>query len=193
MEHSVDSAPAHPPRIVTAPSRTATVSARKIGRWGFGLLVVALVSVWVALFTPTALGGGASYIFVSGVSMNPTLVNGDFVVMRARRAYAKGDIVAYHVPKGQVGAGKLVIHRIIGGSPTAGFVVQGDNRRTSDTWRPHLVDIAGKLWFRVPGGAQAVLQMRLFLLIGLTGLLTWVTVMSMTKPGAPDDARSGEA
>jgi signal peptidase I len=151
-----------------------------------GFVVTAALILWFVLFSPTALGGRATYVFVSGTSMYPRLVNGDFVLMHKQRSYRAGDIVAYHIPKGQVGAGKLVIHRIIGGSPATGFLMRGDNRHTADDWRPRPSDVAGRLWLRVPGGARMVLMLRPFLLMGMAGLLTWLMIIGLFKQDPPD-------
>jgi signal peptidase len=163
---------------------------RQLGLGLTAALMIAVCGAWLAVFSPTMLGGRATYVFVSGSSMFPRLVNGDFVVMHRQRSYHIGDIVAYHIPKGDLGAGKMVIHRIIGGSPQRGYLMRGDNRHTSDDWSPRPSDIAGKLWLRVPGGARMALLLRPFLLVGFSALLTWMTVMGLLKrtPGDAGDA-----
>src|SRR5690606_18206258 len=88
---------------------------------GLALLVfTVLVGVWAVLFRPGSLGGPATYIVVSGTSMEPLMHTGDFVILQERPHYDVGDVVAYPVRDG-TGAGALVIHRIIGGSADAGF------------------------------------------------------------------------
>jgi signal peptidase len=126
-----------------------------LNRIGFAL-TVALVGAWVFFLRPTALGGPASYLFVSGTSMLPTLQTGDLVIARADANYEAGDIVAYRVPEGQPGAGALVIHRIIGGNGVGGFDIQGDNRDEPDDWHPRASDIVGSLWLRIPGAGTAI-------------------------------------
>ena len=124
------------------------------------LLVGAVFLAWFLVMRPAALGGPASYIFVSGVSMEPTLLTGDMVVLQTADAYVDGDVVAFHVPDGQPGAGSLVIHRIVGGSATDGFVMQGDNKPAPDEWRPTPDDIAGRLWLHAPGLGNVVARLR---------------------------------
>jgi hypothetical protein len=80
----------------------------------------------------------------------PTLANGDLVVALERSSYRVGDVVAYRIREGEVGAGALVIHRITGGSSRTGYVLQGDNRTGEDLWRPKPRDIAGDMRFRLP-------------------------------------------
>ncbi len=46
------------------------------------VLAFAALAAWAIFLRPTALGGSASYIFVNGVSMEPTLVTGDLVVLQ---------------------------------------------------------------------------------------------------------------
>ena len=124
------------------------------------LLAVAALAGWFVLLRPTGLGGPASYIFVSGVSMQPTLVTGDLVVLQRAEEYKTGDIVAYHVPEGEPGAGALVIHRIIGGSAGEGFILQGDNKAAPDEWRPTPDLIEGAMWFRAPGAGAVIAAIR---------------------------------
>ena len=96
------------------------------------------------------LGGPARYVIVSGHSMEPTLSSGDLAVLFRHASYRPGDVVAYHVPDGEAGAGSVVIHRIIGGSDRAGYVTEGDNRNGRDTWRPKPDDVIGKMAFQIP-------------------------------------------
>lgn len=115
-----------------------------------------LAGAWFALLRPTALGGPASYIFVSGVSMQPTLETGDLVLLQQAAAYESGDIIAFRTPEDGPGGGALVIHRIIGGDATTGFVMRGDNKPAPDEWRPTADDVAGRLWVRLPGMGSVV-------------------------------------
>src|SRR5581483_11250469 len=102
---------------------------------GIALVVLAL-AFWVQYLRPQSLGGNASYVLVSGHSMLPR--------------YHTGEVIAYHVPKGDPLAGAQVIHRIIGGDAQHGFVVQGDNRTAPDVWRPKPGDIVGAKELRIP-------------------------------------------
>jgi signal peptidase I len=127
----------------------ATTSRRKLRLAAWAVFVAGLVA-WALFFRPQALGGPATYLIVSGRSMEPTLHAGDLVVASRQSTYRPGDVIAYHIPKNQAGAGALVIHRIVGGSSRDGYVTRGDNRSYRDPWRPRPGDIAGKMKLRAP-------------------------------------------
>lgn len=128
---------------------------------GVTLVVFLLIAAaWMVALRPQALGGPARYLVIRGDSMVPTYVSGDFVVLHTQPTYHTGDIVAYAVPKGEIGAGLLVIHRIIGGNADHGFTVKGDNNPAPDPWRPRPQDIAGSAWVLIPGVGQAIVAIR---------------------------------
>jgi signal peptidase len=117
------------------------------------LAELSLFAVWFAVLRPAALGGPASYVIVSGISMQPTLKTGDLVVAQRQPSYAAGDIVAFRVPRGEAGEGAMIIHRVIG-MAGSGYIVQGDNKRFQDPWEPTAEDILGRLWLLVPVGGR---------------------------------------
>lgn len=110
-----------------------------------------LIGLWAVVLRPQALGGPVTYLVIRGDSMEPTYRTGDLLVVRAAERYAVGDIVAYRVPAGDVGAGHLVVHRIAAGDGDAGYLMQGDNNPSVDPWMPRSSDIAGRAWVAVPG------------------------------------------
>ncbi|HLY95425.1 MAG TPA: signal peptidase I [Gaiellaceae bacterium] len=119
------------------------------------------------------LGSPVSYVVVSGHSMEPTLHAGDVVVLQRTSSYGTGDVIAYHVPEGEPGAGLIVIHRIVGGNPGKGYVMKGDNKNAPDPWRPRRSEIVGRERLLVPKIGLAVGYIRTPLgLAGLAGLLT---------------------
>ncbi|HET8570521.1 MAG TPA: signal peptidase I [Candidatus Limnocylindria bacterium] len=121
---------------------------------------VLALGAWFFVLRPVSLGGPASYLWVNGKSMLPTLETGDFVVTQQQQTYAVGDVLAYRIPKGQPGAGAVVIHRLIGGSPTDGFRLQGDNKNAPDEWQPRQTDVVGKMWVMIPGAGQYLQALR---------------------------------
>lgn len=129
-----------------------------------------LAALWFVLLRPGFLGGSASYVLVSGVSMQPGLATGDLAIMRKQARYSKGDVIAFQVEGG------VVIHRIVGGNARKGYVTQGDNREEPDMWRPKPSNVGGALWFNIPkiGLAIAMLRQPLILAVfaGILGALT---------------------
>jgi signal peptidase len=116
----------------------------------FVAILLAAGLAWGLALRPQSLGGPVDYVMVQGVSMEPTFHTGDLVLAWHEDTYRKGDVVAYRVPEGDVGAGSIVIHRIVGGSPRQGFVTQGDNNPVPDDWHPRPADIQGKARVRIP-------------------------------------------
>ena len=104
---------------------------------------LALLIGWLVWLRPVALGGSATYVLVRGDSMEPTYRNGDLVLLDRATAYGAGDIVGYRVPAGDIGAGQLVIHRIVGTLADGTFELRGDNNPSTDPWRPDAGDVAG--------------------------------------------------
>lgn len=148
------------------------------------LLMVAALATWFMLLRPLALGGPATYVMVSGMSMQPTLHNGDLVVLQKQDSYGKGDVIAYAIPQGSIGAGKLVIHRIIGGTPSDGFVTQGDNRDKPDDWHPKLANVKGSLWVQLPGVGKTVSHLRTPpIFAAIAGGFTVFSLILRTPPG----------
>jgi signal peptidase len=153
-------------RLTSRPARLALTT-----------VTLALVVAWALVLRPQILGGPASYVIVSGRSMEPTLRTGDLVVGLERSSYRAGDVVAYRVPKGDPGAGALVIHRITGGSAPSGYVTQGDNRDGADEWRPKPDDVLGRsaltlprvgllfMWVRTPLGLAIAAGLAAFLFV----------------------------
>jgi signal peptidase len=131
------------------------------------LLVIAGCVFWAMFLRPQSLGGSAGYVLVSGHSMNPLYHTGDMILVRRHSSYKVGDIIAYRVPKGDAMAGAQVIHRIVGGNATHGFIVQGDNRTAPDVWRPKNGDIVGAAALQIPQAVVVLQYLRSPILLGL--------------------------
>ncbi len=135
----------------------------------FGLIALILWFTWPARF-----GGDATFVVVHGHSMDPTFRSGDLVLVRSASEYQVGDVAAYHIPKGEAGAGSRVIHRIVRREGDR-YVFKGDNRATVDQWRPHASDIMGRLAVRVPLPGEtfwAILPWMWCLAVG--AVVTWM-------------------
>jgi signal peptidase len=113
-------------------------------------VTLVLAVFWWNLYRPQFVGGPAGYARVSGESMESTLVDGDLVITREHDSYHVGEVIAYRIPEGNRLAGVGVIHRIVGGSADAGYITQGDNRDTTDPWRPTAREVIGSVALRIP-------------------------------------------
>jgi signal peptidase I len=143
--------------------------------------------LWFAL--PQALGGSAGWVMVSGTSMLPHLHTGDLVLVERRSSYHVGEVIAYRVPKGQVGASHVVIHRIVGGSARKGWKMQGDNRTAPDLWYPTNRDVVGAKLLRIP---DAWLVLRFFHSPLFLGLLAALGVFFWLALGSDEDPKADE-
>jgi signal peptidase I len=82
-------------------------------RWVGRVLAVLALAVWFAILRPQWLGGPAMYLVVRGDSMLPTYQNGDLLVIMNQEGYSVGYPAAYRVPAAELGAGRIVVHRVI--------------------------------------------------------------------------------
>ena len=153
-------------------SRTANVV--------FAAALLAASAAWTVTLRPAALGGPVDYVLVRGVSMVPTFHSGDLVVVRHQASYRVGDVIAYRVPEGDVGAGSIVIHRIIGGSTGSGFDVRGDNNPAPDDWHPRAGNVLGKAWLVLPHGGSILAFLHAPVTLG--SLAAGVAVAFMVVP-----------
>ena len=111
--------------------------------------------------------------------------------MRSALQYRKGDVVAYQVPARQIGAGLVVIHRIVG-TREDGYTMRGDNNNVADPWQPRSSDILGKAWMSIPGLGrvlaaihQPVLLAALAAAVVVTMVLAWKRGPGTTEQGLP--------
>ena len=171
---------------------------RRVGslRWVCrALFALAMLATAVVYLLPVKQGGAASFVIVTGTSMEPSLHTGDLVIARRQPRYRVGDVVAYHVPDG-VGKGRTVVHRITSTASDGTFRAKGDNRTYEDQWTPKTSDIAGILWASVPRAgwiyAYAVSPVGMALLAALA--VTWFfwPVKDVGEQVADEDDRNSE-
>ena len=151
---------------------------------------VVAACLWFGL--PQGLGGRADWVLVSGTSMLPRFHTGDLVLVEHRSSYHVGEVVAYRVPKGQPGAGFVVIHRIIGGNGSTGWTMKGDNRTAPDLWRPTNHDVLGSKSLRIPDAwiVLRFLHAPLFLgLLAAFGVFFMIAIRADEEP-ADDEAEA---
>jgi signal peptidase len=176
-------------------------SLRRPANIAFAVVLVAVVSVWWVALRPTSwFSGSATFITVKGTSMLPTLKTGDFVLAEAQPTYRVGDLVVYRVPKGQIGAGDDLIHRIVAGNATTGFTLKGDNNPAPDPWTVPRSDVLGKEALVIPGFGSTLLVLRSPLFAGLAAALIamWLVIsppewMRRRKPVAAEATPSAGA
>jgi hypothetical protein len=110
------------------------------------------------------------------------------VVVESADSYEIGEVAAYRVPAGEVGGGRVVIHRIVAGNATTGFTLQGDNNTAPDPWRPRQVDMVGVAAFRVAHAGRIIwLVQQPAILAGLASAIV-VTVV-LAQPPLPKGSR----
>jgi len=133
---------------------------------------VSLVALWWLFLRPLPLGGPATYVIVSGISMEPTLEPGDLALLLTQERYTVGDVVAFRV------SGTFVIHRILFETP-GGFVTQGDNRTTRDRWNLQPDKILGRMTVAIPKVGHVVAWVKRPFAVGsisgITGILLVLT------------------
>jgi signal peptidase len=150
-----------------------------------GLLAAGL---WFGL--PQTLGGRADWVLVSGTSMLPRLHTGDLVLVERRSSYHVGEVVAYRVPQGQVGAGHVVIHRIVGGNGRTGWWMKGDNRTAPDLWYPTNRDVIGAKELRIPDAWFVLRVFHMPVLLALfagCGVFFWIALSDGGETDAEDE------
>lgn len=134
-------------------------------------LIVLVTVIGLAMAWPARFGGSSTFVFVAGPSMEPTLRNGDLVIARRRSGTEIGDLIVFRVPQPGT-SNRLVVHRVIGGDSTNGFITQGDNNPTVDAYRPTGTDIVGTVWVHSHHGRWLLRAMRLTLSPLIWGVFT---------------------
>ena len=151
---------------------------------GWLLFAGVLVLTW-----PNTLGGQTGYVVVSGHSMEPTYYTGDLVVTRTTTSVRVGQVVVYDVPKGGLGSGMAVVHRVVGGTLSRGLTTKGDNNPSSDIWHPVARDVRGVVVVHLPSAGRVLLLLRSPLTLALAG---GVTVAWILWPREDEDVKVPE-
>jgi len=175
-----------PPRAVLRPRLP---QAKTIG------LVAAQIAIVAALFwfcLPQGLGGRAGWVLVSGTSMLPHLHTGDLVLVEHQSSYHVGEVVAYRVPDGEVGAGHFVIHRIVGGNGRTGWRMQGDNRTAPDLWHPTNHDVVGVKQLRIPDAWFVLRVLHMPVLLALFAGFAAFFVIAFGEEAEPKVGETGD-
>jgi signal peptidase I len=148
-------------------------------------LGIGFVILWAVTLRPASLGGPATYVVVRGDSMLPAFHSGDLAILQAAPGYGHGDAIGYRVPDGELGAGQVVLHRIVGGDGRAGYVMEGDNNPAPDPWLPREGDVAGKVWLLLPGLGRAIVVAHQPAVAGALAVSILVMVVLARRPRTP--------
>jgi signal peptidase len=154
---------------------------------------LALLAALLWFCLPQALGGRAGWVMVSGTSMLPHLHTGDLVLVEHQSSYHVGEVVAYRIRKGEIGAGHVVIHRIVGGNGRTGWTMKGDNRTAPDVWYPTNQDIVGAKQLRIPDAWFVLRFLHMPLLLGLFAAFAIFFMIGFSGGEEPDSHRAEDA
>lgn len=158
---------------------------RRVYRAATIAIIAVVVMLWAVTLRPQVLGGPATFVAVRGSSMVPTFQHGDLVVVESVGTYEVGQVVAYRVPAGEVGAGHVVIHRIVGGDAIRGFTMKGDHNTAPDPWRPKQADMVGVASFRVANAGRLINLVQQPVIMGGLASAIVVTVLLAQPPRQP--------
>ena len=150
------------------------------------VLYAVLIAAVAVIVWPSQLGGPGTLSVVSGHSMDPTYATGDLIYAWTGTPRT-GDIVVYSPGPG---LGR-VVHRVVGGNATDGYVMQGDNNSWQDPYQPTGDDVLGIVRVHIPtaGKFASILNSPLtwaaVILIGL-GLIMWPTSPASSEQETQD-------
>lgn len=157
----------------------------------FTIISLGLLAVGSFILAPIQMGGQATYVIISGNSMEPNFHLGDLAIVRQATSYQIGDIVTYKNAE----LGKNVIHRIIG-FEAGHFIIKGDNNSWIDAYRPTQDEIVGKLWIYIPALGKAIEWTRIPINLAIItavmgGILMASTFTSPSQRGKNVKKKSG--
>lgn len=132
------------------------MTARKLARHALDLVALGATIAFAWFMWPSSLGGSSRLILVQGHSMEPTYWPGALVFLNTDVEPSVGRVVVFEIPEGELAAGQLVVHRIIGQRPDGSFITQGDNTQNPDDYRVTRSDILGAPRFSLPGGGRVL-------------------------------------
>ena len=107
----------------------------------------AISALFVLLGVGAVLTGRVGYVVTNGISMEPLYHTGDLVVFARASSYHVGEIVAYH---GDLDGHLVVLHRIVGGNGSSGFLMKGDNNHRLDPVHPTASQVIGRAILHIP-------------------------------------------
>lgn len=136
-----------------------------------GVLVLIGLALWY--LWPAALGGNTRFIIVQGKSMEPVYHIGDTVIVDDSNDPRVGQIIVFHIPKGEPAEGMMVVHRVHAIRPDGSYETKGDNRSLPDPFHVTRDDIVGMPEHTLPQfGRLIIILGNPFIIGGCAGLIT---------------------
>src|SRR5699024_9769264 len=151
--------------------------------WTFFVLFLIAMSLFAG---PREIGGPASYVVVTGSSMEPTYSDGDLVIARNHDSYDIDDVIVYDVPDEHEFS---VVHRVIGESD-GHYITKGDNRDEPDGWEISDDDVFGSVSRHIPRGGAAIRFLRRPPVV--FGLVLGLGVLAFYKPDSKGRSKKPE-
>jgi len=144
---------------------------------------LALILAGAIHFWPATLGGSTRLVVVQGSSMEPTFHLGDLIVVRDNHQPHVGDVIVFHIPKGEPAASMLVVHRVIALRPDGSYLTRGDNRTTTDDFHITAGDVVGTPILGIPHAGRAIGIASMPLAVALAaGLVTTLLLWPSSRP-----------
>jgi len=161
------------PKERAVASKTPVKSAIHFGLKTVGWSMVALFLATSALTFAKVID---TRVVLTG-SMVPTINPGDviFTAPVSRISPKINDVVVYSGKRFDGTPVAPFAHRIIGGSPLAGFEMKGDANTEADVQRPKLSEIEGVVFLKVPFVGK-LLQPQTMMLLLLSGFGVWLII-----------------
>lgn len=112
---------------------------------------------------------GYHLLCIESASMQPTLSQGDAVVVKKRSSYETGEVIAFETAQN-----RLLVHRIVG-QLSAGFITRGDANTTEDDELAS--DIVGEVVLNIRGAGilvrflQSPIGLAVLILLGIVFLI----------------------
>ena len=144
---------------------------------------LALILAGAIHFWPATLGGSTRLVVVQGSSMEPTFHLGDLIIVRDNHQPDVGDIIVFHIPKGEPAASMLVVHRVVALRPDGSYLTRGDNRTTTDDFHITSGDVVGTPILGIPHAGRAIGIASMPLAVALAaGLVTTLLLWPSSRP-----------
>jgi signal peptidase I len=133
-----------------------------------------LAVLLVLLGAGAVLTGRVGYVVTDGISMEPLYHTGDLVIIAQASSYHVGEIVAYH---GDLDGHLVVLHRIVGGNGTSGFVLKGDNNHSTDPVHPKAGQVIGRAVLHIPKVGKIITSPEIRALLALIIVVVLVSLL----------------